>query len=43
MFISSIMKNKSPAIDGDEGYKSLNVILTAMEAAKTGKTMKIVN
>ena len=37
----SIVTNTPPAIDGVEGYKSLDVILTAMEAAKEGKTRKI--
>ena len=40
-FTLSIVTNKPPEIDGVEGYKSLDVILTAMEAAKQGKTMKI--
>jgi len=37
----SITTNTPPAIDGMEGYKSLDIILTAMEAAKEGKTKKI--
>ncbi len=37
----SITTNTPPAIDGVEGYKSLDIILTAMEAAKDGKTKKI--
>lgn len=37
----SITTNTPPAIDGVEGYKSLDIILTAMEAAKEGKTKKI--
>ena len=40
-FTKSIASNTPPEIDGVEGYKSLDVILTAMEAAKLGKTMKI--
>ena len=40
-FTKNIAENKPPEIDGEEGYKSLNVILTAMEAAKQGKTLKI--
>ncbi len=28
-------------MDGYEGYQALNVILTAMEAAKEGRTLKI--
>ena len=40
-FTKSILENRPPAIDGIEGYKSLDVILTAQEAAKVGKTMKV--
>lgn len=40
-FTKSIATNTPPEIDGMEGYKSLDVILTAMEAAKLGKTMRI--
>ena len=40
-FTDAIMANKKPEIDGWEGYRSLDVILTAMDAAKAGKTMKI--
>ena len=40
-FTKSILENKPPEIDGEEGYKSLDVILTAMDAAKAGKTLKI--
>jgi predicted dehydrogenase len=40
-FTASILKKKAPSINGAEGYASLNVILTAMEAAKAGKTMKV--
>ncbi len=42
-FTEAILKKKAPAIDGEEGYKCLNVILTAMEAAKAGKVMKVRN
>jgi predicted dehydrogenase len=41
MFIKGIMSNKQPPIDGSEGYKSLDVILTAMDAAKAGKALKV--
>jgi len=41
MFTKSIATNTPPEIDGMEGYRSLDVILTAMEAAKTGQTKKI--
>ena len=40
-FTRSILAGKPPEIDGMEGYRSLDVILTAQEAAKAGKTMKI--
>jgi predicted dehydrogenase len=40
-FTESIRTGKKPEIDGMEGYRSLDVILTAMDAAKAGKTMKI--
>jgi UDP-N-acetylglucosamine 3-dehydrogenase len=41
LFTKSIKENKPPEIDGNEGYKSLDVILTAMDAAKAGKTLKV--
>jgi UDP-N-acetylglucosamine 3-dehydrogenase len=41
MFVTAIQTNEPPPIDGNEGYKSLDVILTAMEAAQQGKTLKI--
>lgn len=41
MFVRSILDRKQPSIDGSEGYKSLNVILTAMEAAQQGRTLRI--
>jgi len=40
-FTANILAGKAPEIDGEEGYKSLDVILTAMDAAKQGKTLKI--
>ena len=40
-FTKSILTNTPPEINGMEGYRSLDVILTAMDAAKQGKTMKI--
>ena len=40
-FTESILSRKKPAIDGVEGYRALNVILTSMEAAKTGRFKKI--
>jgi predicted dehydrogenase len=40
-FTANIESNTPPEIDGKEGYRSLDVILTAMDAAKAGKTMPI--
>src|SRR2546423_1889445 len=40
-FTKSIATNVPPEIDGMEGYRSLDVILTAMDAAKVGKAMKV--
>jgi len=40
-FTKSILEKRKPAIDGHEGYQSLDVILTAMDAAKAGKTLKV--
>lgn len=36
-----IRRKKAPAIDGNEGFACLNVILTAMDAARQGKTLSI--
>ena len=41
LFTQSIVTKKPPEIDGMEGYNSLNVILTAMDAAAQGKIVKI--
>ena len=41
MFVSSILKGKNPPIDGEEGYKSLDVIITSIEAAQQGKTLRV--
>ncbi len=41
MFIDSIVNNKRPLIDGVEGYKSLDVILTAFDAHRTGQRTKV--
>ncbi len=40
-FTQSIATKTPPEIDGMEGYRSLDVILSAMEAAKSGETKKI--
>lgn len=40
-FTKSIETNTPPEIGGTEGYKSLDVILTAMDAGRQGRTLKI--
>lgn len=40
-FTDNIRLKKKPSIDGMEGFRSLDVILTAMDAAQQGKTLKI--
>jgi len=40
-FTDAIRKRRKPEIDGDEGFRCLNVILTAMQAAKKGRTAEI--
>ncbi|MCC6680867.1 MAG: Gfo/Idh/MocA family oxidoreductase [Phycisphaeraceae bacterium] len=42
-FTDCILKGKAPSIDGKQGYRSMNVILTAMEAAARGRTVKVRN
>ncbi len=41
MLVDAILTNKPPAIDGHEGYKSLNVILTAFDSQNQGKTLPV--
>jgi len=41
MMTNAILKRKKPEIDGMEGYRAMNVIVTAMEAAKAGKMMNV--
>jgi predicted dehydrogenase len=41
LFTKSIQDKKPPEIDGMEGYRALDVILTAIEAGKAGKMAKI--
>jgi predicted dehydrogenase len=41
MFLDAIVRRKKPLIDGNEGYRSLDVILSAMEAARSGRTVRI--
>ena len=40
-FTDSILTGRKPAIDGVEGYRAMNVIVTAMEAAKQGKMLPV--
>lgn len=40
-FVASIVNKRPPIIDGLEGYKSLAVIIAAMESARKGKTMRV--
>jgi predicted dehydrogenase len=40
-FISHIITNTQPSISGEEGYKSLKVILAALESAATGQIVKV--
>jgi predicted dehydrogenase len=40
-FTDSILRKRPPKISGAEGYKALDVILTAMDAARAGQTLKI--
>ena len=40
-FTQNIETKTPPEIDGHEGYKCLDVILTAMEASQQGRTLKI--
>jgi predicted dehydrogenase len=40
MFIGGILSGKAPPIDGEEGYRSLEVILGAMESSRSGKTVR---
>ncbi|MEM6945900.1 MAG: Gfo/Idh/MocA family oxidoreductase, partial [Pseudomonadota bacterium] len=40
-FTQCILHRRKPTINGDEGYRALQVILTAVEAAKEGVTKKI--
>ncbi len=41
MFLKSIQANTKPPIDGLEGYKSLDVILSAFESSASGKTVRV--
>jgi UDP-N-acetylglucosamine 3-dehydrogenase len=41
LFTKAIQDKKPPEIDGMEGYRALDVILTAIEAGKAGKMAKI--
>ncbi|WP_018132134.1 Gfo/Idh/MocA family protein [Effusibacillus pohliae] len=40
-FIEHILTGTRPAISGEEGYKSLKVILAALESAETGRIVRV--
>ncbi len=40
-FIASIVEDKEPLINGEEGMKSLNIILAALESSKTKQLIQI--
>lgn len=40
-FTDSILTRRKPEIDGLEGYRAMNIIVTAIEAAKEGKTKRV--
>ncbi len=40
-FTDSILKNRKPSIDGEEGYRAMNIIVTAIDAAKKGAMLKV--
>lgn len=40
-FTQSILTKNQPKLDADEGYKSLDLILTSMEAGRAGRILKI--
>ncbi|MBP1157246.1 putative dehydrogenase [Paenibacillus sp. PvR052] len=40
-FVQSIMTNTPPSISGEEGMRSLNVILAAFEAQVSGKVVSL--
>jgi len=40
-FIESIVSNTEPEVDGEEGRKSLNVILSAFKSQATGQIIKV--
>ena len=41
MFTECIQTRRKPTIDGMEGYRAIDIIISAMETAKTGKAKKI--
>jgi len=40
-FTERLRKNRKPEIDGEDAYRSVNVIFAAMDSAKQNKTVKI--
>jgi predicted dehydrogenase len=41
MFTECILTRKKPSIDGMEGYRAIDIIISSMESAATGKAKKI--
>ncbi|WP_163538027.1 Gfo/Idh/MocA family oxidoreductase [Gracilibacillus sp. YIM 98692] len=40
-FVDSVLNNSKPLIDGEEGYRSLKIILAALEANETKKNISL--
>jgi predicted dehydrogenase len=40
-FVDSIRKDRTPAIDGHEGRRSIEIILAIYQSAKTGKKVTL--
>ena len=39
--VRSVRENTRPAVDGEEGRRSLEIVLAFHESARTGKVIKI--
>ena len=40
-FVSAITNDRTPAIDGHEGRRSVEIVVAIYKAAKSGKTVKL--
>jgi predicted dehydrogenase len=40
-FVEAVSTDTAPLIDGEEGKKSLDIILAAMESSQTGRNIKL--